>query len=71
MEELEKLERRVPIVSDKALINLVNGIQVNSDLIQYQRQQGFFGRLFDNNTPDRPKMLESRILGVLGTEHGI
>lgn len=47
MEELEKLERRVPIVSDKAIINLVNGIQVNRDLIRYQRQQGFFGRLFD------------------------
>lgn len=47
MEELEDLERRVPIISDKALINLVNGIQVNRDLIRYQKQQGFFGRLFD------------------------
>lgn len=33
MEKLEDLERRVPIVRDKALINLVNGIQVNYDLI--------------------------------------
>ena len=47
MEKLEDLERRVPIVSDKTLINLVNGIQVNYDLIRYQKQQGFFGRLFD------------------------
>jgi hypothetical protein len=47
MEELEKLERRVPIVSDKAIISLVNGIQINYELIRYQRQQGFFGRLFD------------------------
>jgi hypothetical protein len=47
MEKLEILERRVPIIGDKALINLVNGIQVNYDLIRYQKQQGFFGKIFD------------------------
>lgn len=47
MDKLEDLERRVPIVSDKTLINLVNGIQVNRDLIYYQKSRGFFGRLFD------------------------
>jgi hypothetical protein len=47
MEKIEDLERKIPIVRDKALINLVNGIQVNYDLIRYQKQQGFFGILFD------------------------
>jgi hypothetical protein len=29
---LEELQRRVPVVGDKALINLVNGIQVSKDI---------------------------------------
>ncbi len=32
---LEELQRRVPVVGDKALINLVNGIQVSKDLLHY------------------------------------
>lgn len=40
---LEELQRRVPIVGDKALIDLVNGIQVSKDLIRYRKNRGFFG----------------------------
>jgi len=47
MNKLEALERRVPLASDKALINLVNGIQVNRDIIHYRKSRGFFGQLFD------------------------
>lgn len=48
MDKLQELERRVPIASDKALINLVNGIQVNRELIFYKKSRGFFGKIFDN-----------------------
>ncbi len=44
---LEQLQNRIPTVSDKALINLVNGIQVNKDIIRYRKNRGFFGKLFD------------------------
>lgn len=44
---LEELQRRVPVVGDKALINLVNGIQVSKDIIRYRKNRGWFGQLFD------------------------
>jgi hypothetical protein len=44
---LEELQRRVPVVGDKALIDLVNGIQVSKDIIRYRKNRGFFGRLMD------------------------
>lgn len=44
---LEDLQRRVPVVGDKALIDLVNGIQVNRDIIRYRKNRGFFGQLLD------------------------
>ncbi len=44
---LEELQRRVPVVGDKALIDLVNGIQVSKDLIRYRKNRGFFGQLLD------------------------
>lgn len=50
MDNLKELERRVPIASDKALIDLVNGIQINRDLIHYQKTRGFFGNLFESLT---------------------
>jgi hypothetical protein len=45
--QLEELQRRVPVVGDKALINLINGIQVSKDLIRYRKNRGFFGQLID------------------------
>jgi hypothetical protein len=35
---LEELQRRVPVVGDKALIDLVNGIQVSKDIIRYRQK---------------------------------
>jgi hypothetical protein len=44
---IKELQRRVPIVGDKALIDLVNGIQVSKDIIRYRKNRGFFGQLID------------------------
>ena len=44
---IEELQRRVPVVGDKALIDLVNGIQVSKDFIRYRKNRGFFGQLID------------------------
>lgn len=44
---IEELQRRVPVVGDKALINLVNGIQVSKDLIRYRKNRGWFGQVID------------------------
>ena len=40
---LEELQRRVPVAGDKALIDLLNGIQVSKDIIRYRKNRGFFG----------------------------
>lgn len=45
---LESLKRRVPIVTDKVLIDLVNGIQVGRDIIRYRKSRGFIGQLIDS-----------------------
>ncbi|MGI8503994.1 MAG: hypothetical protein ACR2LR_23100, partial [Hassallia sp.] len=44
---LEELQRRVPAVGDKALIDLINGIQVSKDIIRYRKNRGWFGQLID------------------------
>jgi hypothetical protein len=44
---LDQLQRRVPIIGDKALIDLVNGIQVSKDIVRYRKNRGWFGQLFD------------------------
>lgn len=44
---LEELQRRVPLVGDKALIDLINGIHVSKDIISYRKNRGFFGKLID------------------------
>ncbi|WP_228061109.1 MULTISPECIES: YjcZ-like family protein [unclassified Coleofasciculus] len=55
---LKELQRRVPVVADKALIDLVNGIQVNKDLIRYRKNRGFFGQLLDTlDGSDRKRQL--------------
>lgn len=46
-QRIEELQRRVPIVGDQALTDLVNGIQVSKDLIRYRKNRGFFGQLID------------------------
>ena len=47
---LQDIEQQVPIVSDKVLVDLVNGIQVNQDLIRFRQNRGFIGRLLDGFT---------------------
>lgn len=47
---IQQLEKRIPPVSDKALIDLVNGIQVNQTTLSYRKNRGFFGQLFDSLT---------------------
>lgn len=44
---IEELQGRVPIVGDKAIINLINGIQINKDIIRYHKNRSWFGQLFD------------------------
>jgi hypothetical protein len=55
---LQQLQQRIPPVGDKALIDFVNGIQVNKDLIRYRKNRGFFGQIFDGLTgSDRQRQL--------------
>lgn len=55
---IDRLEKRIPVVSDKALIDLVNGIQVNQNILSYRKSRGFFGQLLDNLTgSDRARQL--------------
>lgn len=57
-EELKQLEKRIPIVSDQAIIDLINGIQVNRDLVNYHKNRGFFGQLIDTlDGSDRQRKL--------------
>lgn len=44
---LEQLQDRVPIVSDKAIVDLVNGIQVSQHIFGYRNNRGWFGNLID------------------------
>ena len=44
-QSLQDLQQQVPIISDKVLVDLVNGIQVNDDLIRFRQNRGFIGRL--------------------------
>jgi hypothetical protein len=46
--ELDALARRLPIIGDKAMLDLVNGVSINREGLRYQRSLGFFGRLFES-----------------------
>lgn len=57
-QELKELEQRIPLVSDKAIIDLINGIEVSRDLVNYRKNRGFFGQLIDNlDGSDRTRKL--------------
>lgn len=47
LKSIEQLQRRIPVVGDKAIIDLINGIQVSKDIIRYRRNRGFIGQLID------------------------
>ncbi len=58
MELLHQLQRRVPLVSDKLLVNLVNGVQISKGIIDYRQSRGFFGQLLDKLTgSDRKRQI--------------
>lgn len=44
---LDQLQRRVPVIGDKALIDLINGVQVSRDVIRYRKNRGFLGQILD------------------------
>ncbi|AKG21672.1 diguanylate cyclase regulator RdcB family protein [Calothrix sp. 336/3] len=44
---LKHLQHRIPVVSDKALIDLVNGIQVSQHILRYRKDRGWLGKLID------------------------
>jgi hypothetical protein len=55
---IQNLQQQIPIVSDKALIDLVNGIQINQDIISFRQTRSFIGRLFDGITgKDRERQI--------------
>ncbi len=52
--KLQNLQQLVPIISDRALVDLINWIQINQELILFRQNRGFIGRLFD---------------GIMGRDH--
>lgn len=46
-QRLRELQSRIPVVGDKALIDLVNGLSVSKDMLRYRKSRGYFGKLFD------------------------
>jgi len=46
-DDLQEKQSKIPIISDKILIDIVNLIQVNDDLISFRQKQGLFGQVFD------------------------
>jgi hypothetical protein len=56
--DLQEKESKIPIITDKILVDLVNSIQVNDDLISFRQKQGLFGQFFDSLTgADRKRQL--------------
>ena len=57
-DDLQSRESKIPIISDKILVDLVNSIQVNDDLISFRQKRGLFGQFLDNLTgADRIRQL--------------
>ena len=69
---IEQIERRIPPVSDKALVDLVNGIQVNQNILSYRKSKGFFGQLLNNLTGsdrERQLLLDGNLIAGQQTLH--
>lgn len=63
--KLKEIQHQVPVVSDKALIDLVNGIQVSKDIIRYRKSRGWFNQLIDKldgSDKKRKLLLDGNIL---------
>jgi NTE family protein len=57
-QRLAELQRSLPGVADRALVDLVNGLQVDGDVLRFRRQRGLLGRVLDGVTgADRARAL--------------
>ena len=59
---LAHLQQRVPVVGDKALIDLVNGIQVSRDVIRYRHRVFLNIMPVDSGDRDRQILLDGNLL---------
>jgi YjcZ-like protein len=46
-QHLFDLQQRIPVVGDKALVDLINGIDVSRDILRYRKGRSFLGKLID------------------------
>lgn len=70
--QMQNLQTRIPVVSDKALIDLVNGIQVSGEVVRYRKSRNFFGRLMDTLTGgerERELLVQGNLIGGQVTLH--
>ena len=49
-QRLTDFQRQVPIVADKALVDLVNGIQVTGEIIRFRKRLGVIGQMVETVT---------------------
>ena len=62
---LEQLQKRVPGIGDKAIIDLINGIQINKDIVRYRKNRGWFGNLIsklDGSDHKRQLLLDGNLI---------
>jgi hypothetical protein len=55
MVEITALSNRIPPVNDRLLLELVNGLSVSHDIIQYRSGSSFFSRLLDQMSGTGPR----------------
>lgn len=70
---IDSLQRRVPIVGDKAVIDLVNGLEVSRDILRYRRRQGVLGRMLGALTGGnaaRQQLLDGNAVAGIEALHG-
>lgn len=53
---LRNLQQRIPVVGDKALVDLVNGISVSNDIVRYRNRRSFLTKLVDDLTGKSDKL---------------
>ncbi len=46
-QEVEAAAKRIPMIGSKALVDLINGIQVNREALHFRRRQGYLARVVD------------------------
>jgi len=66
-EDMASVIHEVPIISDKLLIDLVNGIQVNKELIDFRAKQGFLSKLLDTvfgNSDTRQNLIDANFTAI-------